>query len=209
MSKEMEELMGNERRGLEEILLEDEDYSAHLLLRVGYKKFLTEYKADEESIENTPRRVLKALSEMVENNTVSNAFIAEKYGKVFPTTNKDLIMVKDIKCYSVCTHHLLPFSVSVKIGVVPTGYALGLSKYSRICQAVSRRLQMQEKFVEDIAEVLRIALHTDNIAVVAYDSQHTCACARGAQEKDMTVTTSHMGGLFMYNLALREEFLRL
>jgi GTP cyclohydrolase I len=184
------------------------NHPAELLLEAGYTSFLESIEAEQEVKDNTARRVIKALKEMTEYNKISNEEIAKKYGKTFATTNKDLIVVKDIKCYTLCQHHLLPFSLSVKIGVVPSGYALGLSKYARICQAVAKRLQMQEKYVEDVAAVLSHALHTSDIAVIVYDSKHTCACARGAQERDMTVTTSHMGGLFMHHLALREEFLR-
>lgn len=180
----------------------------------GVRKVIEEMTHDEELIENTPKRLIKAFDEWFRDSNTPLDQIAKETCKTFESDNHDLIIADNIEVYCTCCHHCCPYSTTVAIGVVPDGQIMGLSKYSRVVKRVARRFDsgMVENFVTNIYKVLKSGLKTENIMVVAYSKPgqvHTCAASRGANETNMRVISSSINGLFKMNPELKKEFLSL
>lgn len=155
---------------------------------------------DREGLRETPERAARMLSEMLAGIAYSNADIARMCDKKFPTTTNDPVVVRDIECFSLCEHHLaLIYNMKITIAYVPRGYVLGLSKFSRIADMVCRRLQLQERVGEDIAEILGMILGVKDIAVVI-KAEHACVASRGIAKQHVITTTSTMRGKFKKEL---------
>lgn len=180
----------------------------------GVRAVIREMSNDEELIQNTPRRLLKAFDEWFKESNVPLEQIAKETCKTFESENTDLIIADNIEVFATCCHHCCPYSTTIAIGVVPDGRVMGLSKYSRVVKRVARRFDsgMVENLVTNIYKVLKAGLGTDNIMVVAYSKPgqvHTCAASRGANDTNMQVTSSSIHGLFVANPELKREFLSL
>ncbi len=178
----------------------------------GVRSVISEISTDEELIQNTPHRLLKAFEEWFQESNTSLEVIAKEICKTFPSENKDLIVVDNITCWATCCHHCCPYSTTIAIGLIPNGKVMGLSKYSRVVHRVSRRFDsgMVENLVTNIYKVLKIGLETDNIMVVAYSKPgqvHTCCASRGINDSNMQVITSSTHGLFLKDRELKREFL--
>src|SRR5690606_8318810 len=131
----------------------------------------------------------------------------------FPTRrssdlHEELVIVKDIVYYSLCEHHMAPFFGKVHIGYVPSGKIAGLSKFARLVEAVTRRLQVQERITSEIADILDEVLNPHGVMVVV-TGEHLCMSARGVHKPGSTTVTSAVRGIFRRNAALRAEFLSL
>ncbi|MCS7257677.1 MAG: GTP cyclohydrolase I FolE, partial [Thermomicrobium sp.] len=118
------------------------------------------------------------------------------------------VVVKGIEFYSLCEHHLLPFFGHVHIGYVPRGRILGLSKFARIVDLYARRLQVQERLTQQIAQAIQEVLDPQGVAVVA-DGIHLCMMMRGVEKQHARTTTSAMLGIFESSAGARDEFYRL
>ena len=168
---------------------------------------------DREGLKDTPRRVAGYWEELLEGMNYTNKQIAEKYSKKFITTS-DPLVVKEVKnVYSHCEHHLaLMFNMTVVVAYIPKEVepgkyeVIGLSKIPRIVDLCSKRLQLQEKMAEDIAECISLATGSEDV-FVNVKGDHACVSARGAKSDGFTdVTVLH--GRFKTNTDLRNEIER-
>lgn len=129
-------------------------------------------------------------------------------GAVFEEKYDEMVIVRDIEFYSLCEHHLLPFFGKVHVAYIPNGKIVGLSKIPRIVDVFSRRLQVQERLTQDIADTLEKYLEPRGVAVVA-EGYHLCMMMRGVQKQNSFTTTSAMHGIFKNDFRTRDEFLNL
>ena len=164
----------------------------------------------DENIRETPRRVAKYWTELLEGELYTNDEIAAMYDKQFnlPTTN-NMVVLTDIPIFSHCIHHLaLMFDMKVHVAYIPKDRVIGLSKIPRIVDMVAKRLQLQERICEDVAYILQKLLDTTNVAVVI-EGQHGCVAARGIKKINTKTLTEVMNGDFKTNPALAERFYNL
>jgi GTP cyclohydrolase I len=120
----------------------------------------------------------------------------------------EMVIVKDIEFFSLCEHHLLPFYGKVHIAYIARDHVIGLSKLPRIVDAFARRLQIQERMTQQIAECIQETLDPQGVAVVA-EAQHFCMMMRGVEKQHSGTVTSAMLGAFRKNKETRDEFLSL
>jgi GTP cyclohydrolase IA len=118
---------------------------------------------------------------------------------------KEMLVEKNITVYSTCEHHLVPIIGKIHVGYYSSGEVIGLSKINRLVQFFSKRPQLQERLTEQIAEGLKEALHTEDIAVIM-DATHLCVAARGVNDVNSSTVTSHYSGKFTKE-KVRKEFL--
>lgn len=152
---------------------------------------------EEAALAETPKRFAKMMMEQLEGEFYTNDEIAKKYGKCFKYEEPeeqftDWVIVKDIDCFSHCEHHLaLMYNMKVSIGYLPeTGKILGLSKFARIAELVSKRLQTQEVMGKQIMEIL-IKILGDVPLCVYISGEHSCMTARGIKKPGSVTTTVH------------------
>jgi GTP cyclohydrolase IA len=170
--------------------------------------FLTELGEDPQrpGLLRTPERVAKAWNFLTQgyhtdlNELVNGAIFEEKYDEI--------VAVKNIHFCSMCEHHLLPFFGVCSVAYIPNGQVIGLSKIPRIVDMFARRLQLQERLTQQIAETLDEVLHPQGVAVVM-EAYHLCMIMRGVEKQDSRTTTSEMLGSFKKNPQTRQEFLNL
>lgn len=160
---------------------------------------------EREGLKETPKRVAKMYEEVFEGMNYTNEEIAEKFSKCFNTDNNDLVVVQDIPIFSYCEHHLaLMYNMKVSIAYIPNGKVLGLSKFARIAEMVGKRLQLQEKIGNDIAEVIQLATGSKDVLVVV-EGEHSCMTARGIKSRGSKTRTSTIRGNFRDDIELRKE----
>jgi GTP cyclohydrolase I len=127
---------------------------------------------------------------------------------LFPTDNREMIIVQDIELYSLCEHHMLPFIGRCHVGYIPDGKVLGLSKVARIVDMFARRLQIQEQLTFQIANALKEVTDAKDIGVII-EAQHLCMMMRGVEKQNSKMKSSAMLGAFQDNASTRAEFLNL
>jgi GTP cyclohydrolase I len=127
---------------------------------------------------------------------------------VFESHTNNMIIVRDIEVYSLCEHHLLPFYGRCHVGYVAKDRVVGVSKVARIVDCFSRRLQVQERLTEQVAEAMMETAHAEGVGVVM-ECRHLCMMMRGVQKQNSVMTTSSVLGSFRRNGATRSEFLNL
>ena len=127
---------------------------------------------------------------------------------VFEETHQSMIMVRDIELYSMCEHHLLPFFGRAHVAYIPNGKILGLSKVARIVDVFARRLQVQERMTDQIADAVMDVLAPAGVGVVI-EAAHFCMMMRGVQKQNSRTVTSALRGIFRDDSKTRVEFLRL
>ena len=146
-----------------------------------------------DDLRDTPARAAKFLSECLSNQGVDNADIAKRYAKVFPVTHNDPVIVTGIPIFSFCEHHIaLMYDMTVDVAYMPDGWVLGLSKISRIADAASRKLQIQERLTSDIADIISIAAKPRAV-LVRIRGKHACVTARGIRKDAETLTEAARG----------------
>jgi len=160
---------------------------------------------DREGLLETPARVVRMFEEIFAGYSVDPGDVL---GVTFDEQHEELVIVKDIVYYSQCEHHLAPFFGKVHIGYLPSGKIVGLSKLARLVDAVTRRLQVQERITSQIADILEERLHPHGVMVVV-EGEHLCMCARGVKKPGSKTVTSAIRGEFRESAALRDEFLQL
>jgi GTP cyclohydrolase IA len=159
-----------------------------------------------EGLLNTPRRVAKAWEFLTSGYTQDAKKVLQK--AVFTEKYDEMVIVKDIDFFSMCEHHLLPFYGKAHVAYIPNGKILGLSKIPRLVEVFSRRLQVQERMTQQIADTLFEALDPDGVAVVI-EARHLCMMMRGVEKQNSVATTSAMLGSFRDDERTRNEFLKL
>ena len=127
---------------------------------------------------------------------------------VFDEKHDSMVLVKDIEVYSLCEHHMLPFFGKAHVAYIPDGRIVGLSKLPRIVDVFARRLQVQERLTEQIAQAIEDALQPQGVGVVI-EAVHLCMMMRGVEKQNSKTITSAVRGLFRRDPRTREEFLRL
>lgn len=153
----------------------------------------------------TPKRVERMYRHFFRNSEYSH--IESIMSKVFPTTNDQMVIIKDIECFGMCPHHLLPIIYKIDIGYIPKGLALGLSKFARLCIAVASFPKIQENLTCEIADTLETYLKPSGVMVVVR-GVHGCMRCRGV-EMDSETITSDVRGVFRTVSQARSEFLNL
>lgn len=151
----------------------------------------------------TPNRVARMYEELTAGYHVDPQHLIND--ALFDISYDEMVLVRDIDYYRLCEHHLLPFLGKAHVAYIPDGKVIGLSKIPRIVEMFARRLQVQERMTQQIAEFLEETLHPLGVAVVA-EGLHMCAAMRGVKKANARMVTSAMKGVFKDNQATREEF---
>ena len=159
-----------------------------------------------EGLLKTPLRVAKAWEFLTSGYSKDIKSILNK--AVFREKYDEMVLVKDIDFFSMCEHHLLPFYGKAHVAYIPNGKIIGLSKIPRVVEAFSRRLQVQERLTQQIADALYDVLEPDGVAVVI-EARHLCMMMRGVEKQNSMATTSAMLGSFREDERTRNEFLTL
>jgi len=161
---------------------------------------------DREGLLKTPERVAKSMKFLTEGY---NSSAEEVVGKgIFKEEHDNMIMVRDIELYSLCEHHMLPFFGKAHVAYIPNGKIVGLSKIPRIVDVYARRLQVQERLTEEIADGLCRVVNPSGVGVVI-EAFHLCMMMRGVQKQNSKTITSALRGAFREDPKTRDEFLRL
>lgn len=161
---------------------------------------------DREGLLKTPERVVRAWDFLARGYRVSPE---ETVGDaLFEEHHHNMIIVKDIEMYSMCEHHMLPFIGRVHVAYIPDGKILGLSKVARLVEVFSRRLQVQERLTEEIAQSFWDVVRPQGVGVII-EAHHLCMMMRGVEKQNSSTITSAMRGVFMDDPSTKEEFLRL
>jgi GTP cyclohydrolase I len=161
---------------------------------------------EREGLLKTPQRVANSLTWLTRGYDLD---VADVVGDaVFEEGHSSMVMVRDIELYSLCEHHLLPFFGKAHIAYIPNGRIVGLSKLPRIVEVFARRLQVQERLTEQIAQAVEDVLAPSGVGVVI-ECYHLCMMMRGVQKQNSQTVTSAVRGLFRSDPRTREEFLSL
>jgi GTP cyclohydrolase I len=174
-----------------------QDLIRELLCRLGENP-------EREGLEKTPERVARMYPELLAGYQTDLETLVN--GAVFHTSNRDMVLVRDIQYYSMCEHHLLPFFGKAHVAYIPDGRIIGLSKIPRLVEMYARRLQVQERMTHQIAETLYGILRPHGVAVLV-EGAHLCAMMRGVRQNESHLMTSCMLGVFEQDSVLRNEFL--
>lgn len=161
---------------------------------------------EREGLLKTPNRVARAL------DVLTSGYKDDVYqvlnGAVFEEKYDEMVIVRDIDVFSLCEHHLLPFYGRAHVAYIPNGKIVGLSKLPRVVDMYAKRLQVQERLTQQIAQTLYDVLQPDGVAVVI-EARHMCMMMRGVEKQNSLATTSAMIGVFQEDPKTRTEFLNL
>jgi len=152
----------------------------------------------------TPDRVAKAYLELTRGYQADVDSIINK--AIFKEDYNEMVVVKDIRFYSLCEHHMLPFFGKAHVAYIPKGKIVGLSKIPKIVEILSSRLQVQERLTQQIANLLNEKLEPMGVGVVI-EARHLCMEMRGVESMDSPTVTSAMLGSFRKDARTRKEFL--
>lgn len=157
-----------------------------------------------EGLLDTPQRADKALRFLTSGYQTS---VADVVGKALFTADCDeMVVIKDIEFYSLCEHHLLPFFGKMHVAYLPAGKVIGLSKVPRIVDVFARRLQIQERLTQEVAEALYDVVNPKGVGVIC-EARHFCMMMRGVEKQHSGTVTSAMLGDFRTRKETRGEFL--
>jgi len=161
---------------------------------------------DRDGLIRTPERYAKALEFLTSGN---NQTVSDAVGNgIFEDSSSEIVLVRDIELFSLCEHHLLPFSGKAHVAYLPNGRIIGLSKIARIVDLFARRLQVQERLTTQISEALMETLNPLGIGVII-EASHFCMMMRGVQKQHSKTVTSSMLGAFREDPKARQELLQL
>ena len=161
---------------------------------------------DREGLVKTPARVAKAMTFLTRGYRQNLKAVVN--GAYFTSGTNHMVIVKDIELYSLCEHHMLPFYGRCAIGYISEGKVLGVSKLARIVDMFARRLQIQERLTEEIANAVMAEAGAEGVGVVIR-AKHLCMMMRGVEKQNSEMTTSAVLGTFRSDERVRQEFLSL
>ncbi len=159
-----------------------------------------------EGLVKTPERMAKALSFLTQGMTQNPDDIVGD--AIFSEECNHMVIVKDIEVYSLCEHHVLPFYGRCHIGYIPKGKVFGVSKLARVVDCFARRLQIQERLTQQIADYIKTKIDAEGVGVVM-ECHHLCMMMRGVEKQNSCMVTSAVLGSFRRSEATRNEFLGL
>jgi GTP cyclohydrolase I len=159
---------------------------------------------EREGLRRTPLRVSKAMDFLTSGYRMTVDEVIK--GAVFTEDCREMVVVRDIEFYSLCEHHMLPFFGHAHVGYLPKGKVVGLSKIARVVDVFARRLQVQERLTNQVADALMESLSPHGVAVVM-EASHTCMMMRGVQKQNSTTVSSAMRGTFEEDARTRAEFM--
>ncbi len=161
---------------------------------------------DRDGLRKTPERMERSLRDLTRGYGQS---VTEVIGDaLFEVDYRNMVLVRDIEFYSLCEHHLLPFFGTAHVAYVPDGKVVGLSKVARVVEVFARRLQVQERLTDQIANALDEVLRPRGVGVVL-EAAHFCMMMRGVEKQTSRTVTSALRGEFQHDGRTRDEFLRL
>jgi GTP cyclohydrolase I len=161
---------------------------------------------EREGLKRTPHRVTESLKFLTRGYHMS---VDEAInGALFHEKHESMILVRDIEIYSLCEHHMLPFYGRAHVAYLPNGKIVGLSKIPRVVDVFARRLQVQERLTDQVADALMRVLEPHGVGVVV-EAYHLCMMMRGVEKQNSKTITSALRGTFRDDAKTREEFLRL
>ena len=159
-----------------------------------------------DGLKKTPDRVAKSLAFLTRGYRQTRKAVVN--GALFASGTNHMVILKDIELYSLCEHHLLPFYGKCAIGYISRGKVLGVSKLARIVDMFARRLQIQERLTEEIADAVMAETNAEGVGVVVR-AKHLCMMMRGVEKQNSEMTTSAVLGSFRADEKVRQEFLSL
>ncbi|MBL8222178.1 MAG: GTP cyclohydrolase I FolE [Bryobacterales bacterium] len=173
-----------------------------------FQKILAELGEDpsREGLVKTPERAEKAMRFLTSGYQMDLDKIVN--GALFNVKYDEMVLVRDIEFYSMCEHHMLPFFGKMHVAYLPKDKIIGLSKIPRIVDMFARRLQVQERLTQEVAETLSSVLNPKGVAVVC-QAQHFCMMMRGVEKQHSGTMTSAMLGAFRTDKETRDELLSL
>lgn len=176
-------------------------------MAANYKNIIETLGEDSnrEGLIKTPMRIAKAMHFLTQGYDINPNEIIQS--ALFEQETQEMIIVKDIELYSMCEHHMLPFFGRAHIAYIPNGKITGLSKFARVVDAFSRRLQVQERLTRQILDCIQESLNPLGVAVVI-EAKHLCMMMRGVEKQNSATTTSAFTGEFAKQ-STRNEFINL
>jgi len=157
-----------------------------------------------EGLKKTPQRVARMYSELTRGYSTSLKSVVNN--AIFTESVHNMIILRDIELYSLCEHHLLPFFGKCHVGYIAKDKIIGISKIARIVDRFAKRLQVQERLTQEIAQSLQEALNPLGVGVVI-EAQHLCMMMRGVEKQNSVMVTAAVLGSFRTEPATREEFM--
>jgi GTP cyclohydrolase I len=161
-----------------------------------------------EGLRGTPERVARMYGELLEGYGMDLETVVNGVRFKVPYGDGEIILVSDIEYASMCEHHMLPFTGRAQVAYIPDGSVIGLSKIPRIVDMYARRLQVQERLTNEVADALETAVAPSGVMVVL-EGEHSCASLRGVKKHGMSMKTTATRGAFKDQRELREEFHRM
>lgn len=173
-----------------------------------YRELLNRFGEDisRDGLLRTPERVRKSMEFLTKGYRECPKAILQS--AMFDVAYDEMVIVKDIEVFSLCEHHMLPFFGRAHVAYIPKGKVIGLSKIPRLVDVFARRLQVQERLTQQIAESIQAAIEPQGVGVVM-EARHLCMMMRGVEKQHSLTVTSAMLGAFRENHETRHEFLSL
>ncbi|HUT29806.1 MAG TPA: GTP cyclohydrolase I FolE [Sedimentisphaerales bacterium] len=160
---------------------------------------------EREGIKETPRRVAKMYAELLGGMQEDPK---QHLKSVFTENYDEIVLLRDIPFFSICEHHLMPFIGTAHVAYLPAGSVLGVSKLARVVDCFARRLQVQERLTDQIAEFIMESLKPRGVAVVL-EASHSCMTIRGIKKPGSVMVTSSLRGIFRRDPKSRSEIMSL
>ncbi len=161
---------------------------------------------DREGLRKTPHRIASALAFLTSGYRADVKQLIN--GATFTQEHNNMVLIRDIELYSLCEHHMLPFFGRCHVGYIPKGRVFGISKVARLVDMFARRLQIQERLTEQVAQTIMESIDPHGVGVVI-EARHLCMMMRGVEKQNSMLTTSSVLGTFRTSHATRAEFLAL